>query len=224
MRFSGSIIFVASALSAVPAMATKIMPLGDSITGGPGCWRALLWNQLATGGFGNLDFVGSLSVTGCGGTYDADTEGHSGFLVTDVANNNLLPAWLSAAKPDIVLMHFGTNDIWHSNIATTPILTAYSKLVDQMRASNPWTKIIVAKILPLNPSGCTYCPGGVVALNNAIPGWASGKSTTQSPIVVVDQWTGFNTTVDTNDGVHPNDSGNKKMSAKWYPALANFLK
>src|SRR4051812_34204913 len=30
----------------------RIMPLGDSITGSPGCWRALLWNRLQSGGDG----------------------------------------------------------------------------------------------------------------------------------------------------------------------------
>jgi cellulase/cellobiase CelA1 len=63
----------------------------------------------------------------------------------------------------------------------------------------------------------------VVELNNAIPGWATGKTTAQSPITVVDQWTGFNTATDTYDGVHPNDAGNQKMSDRWYPALASVL-
>ena len=33
----------------------RIMPLGDSITGSPGCWRALLWNQLQAAGFTDKD-------------------------------------------------------------------------------------------------------------------------------------------------------------------------
>src|SRR5690349_2694160 len=63
------------------AVATKIMPLGDSITGST-CWRAKLWNKLQTNGFTNIDFVGSLTDSGCGVTYDGNNEGHGGYLVT----------------------------------------------------------------------------------------------------------------------------------------------
>ena len=37
----------------------RIMPLGDSITGGPGCWRAVLWDNLQSAGYTNIDFVGT---------------------------------------------------------------------------------------------------------------------------------------------------------------------
>jgi hypothetical protein len=64
----------------------------------------------------------------------------------------------------------------------------------------------------MTPSGCSWCPSGVAALNSAIPGWAASRTTAQSPITVVDQFTGFDTAADTSDGVHPDDSGFQKMS------------
>ncbi|NES14054.1 MULTISPECIES: cellulose binding domain-containing protein [Micromonospora] len=201
----------------------RVMPLGDSITGSPGCWRAVLWNRLQSTGYPDVDFVGTLGPQGCGVPYDGDNEGHGGYLVTNVANQNLLPGWLAATHPDVVLMHFGTNDVW-SNIAPATILAAYSKLVDQMRASNPATTVLVAKIIPMNPSSCPECGQRVVALNSAIDGWAAGKTTTASPVVVVDQWTGFDTATDTYDGVHPNAAGDQKMSDRWYPALTAALR
>ncbi|MFC7382709.1 cellulose binding domain-containing protein [Sphaerisporangium rhizosphaerae] len=213
-----------TALALVPparAATVRIMPLGDSITGSPGCWRALLYNKLVQGGY-SVDMVGTLPPQGCGVSYDGDNEGHGGALVTTVADQNQLPGWLSATRPDVVLMHFGTNDVW-SNRATSTILAAYGKLVDQMRASNPTMKILVAQIIPMNPGSCPECAQRVVALNSAIPGWAQSKSTTQSPIVVVDQWTGFSTSSDTGDGVHPNATGDQKMANKWYPPLAALL-
>jgi lysophospholipase L1-like esterase len=203
----------------------RIMPLGDSITASPGCWRAILWHDLQTNGYTNVDFVGSVLGNGCnyGYSYDPDNEGHAGYLATNIANQNQLPGWLSAAKPDIVLMHLGTNDVW-SSLPTNTILAAYTKLVGQMRAGNPSMKILVAQILPMNPSGCGTCSSGVVALDQAIPGWAAGLTTTQSPIIVVDQYTGFNDATDTiGDGVHPNDTGFQKMAARWYPPLAQVL-
>jgi lysophospholipase L1-like esterase len=204
------------------AAAVRIMPLGDSITGSPGCWRQLLWTRLQNTGFTNIDMVGTLPPQGCGVPYDGENEGHGGFLATNVAAQNQLPGWLAATHPDVVLMHFGTNDVWN-NIAPATILGAFSTLVDQMRASNPAMKILVAKIIPMNPSNCSDCGQRVINFNAAIPAWAAGKTTAQSPITVVDQWTGFNDATDTYDGVHPNDSGNQKMSDRWYPALAPLI-
>ncbi|MFJ8577473.1 cellulose binding domain-containing protein [Micromonospora sp. NPDC093277] len=209
--------------AAAAATPVRVMPLGDSITGSPGCWRALLWNRLQSTGYTDVDFVGTLGPQGCSVPYDGDNEGHGGALVTNVANQNQLPGWLAATRPDVVLMHFGTNDVW-SNIAPATILAAYSKLVDQMRASNPATTVIVAKIIPMAPSTCPECGQRVVALNGAIDGWAAGKTTAASPVVVVDQWTGFSTATDTYDGVHPNASGDQKMSDRWYPALTAALR
>ncbi|WP_377269880.1 cellulose binding domain-containing protein [Peterkaempfera sp. SMS 1(5)a] len=208
--------------AAAAAAPVRIMPLGDSITGSPGCWRALLWNRLQNTGYTNIDMVGTLGPQGCSVPYDGDNEGHGGALVTAVADQNQLPGWLSATRPDIVVMHFGTNDVW-SNRSPDVILAAYSKLVDQMRASNPAMRILVAQIIPMNPSSCPECAQRVVDLNARIPGWAAGRTTAQSPITVVDQWTGFNDATDTGDGVHPNDNGILKMSDRWYPALAAAL-
>ncbi|MFE9690400.1 SGNH/GDSL hydrolase family protein [Micromonospora sp. NPDC005806] len=209
--------------AAAPTTPVRVMPLGDSITGQPGCWRSVLWNRLQSTGYPDVDFVGTLGPQGCALPHDRDNEGHGGYLVTDVANQNLLPGWLAATQPDVVLMHFGTNDL-RRNIAPVTILAAYSKLVDQMRASNPATTVLVAKIIPMNPSSCRECGRRVVALNSAIDGWAAGKTTAASPVVVVDQWTGFDTATDTYDGMHPNAAGDQKMSDRWYPALTAALR
>jgi lysophospholipase L1-like esterase len=201
---------LAGAPSAAAATPVRIMPLGDSITGSPGCWRSLLWNQLQDAGYSDIDFVGTLNAQSCG------------FQATATADQNLLPGWLAATTPDIVVMHFGTNDVW-SSIAPDTILAAYTKLVDQMRASNPAMKVLVAQLIPINPSSCAECAARTVAFNQRIPAWAQGITTAQSPVTVVDQWTGFDTATDTYDGVHPNASGDAKMAARWYPALSALL-
>ena len=205
------------------ATPVRIMPLGDSITGSPGCWRALLWNRLQTSGFPDIDFVGTLPAQGCGIAHDGDNEGHGGILATNMAAQNQLPPWLAATRPDVVLIHLGTNDVWN-NRSPQQILDAFTTLVNQMRASNPAMRILVAKIIPMNPSNCAECGQRVVTFNNAIPAWAAARSTSQSPIVVVDQWTGFSTSADTTDGVHPNGTtGIQKISDRWFPALTSVL-
>ncbi|GGM32948.1 cellulose binding domain-containing protein [Dactylosporangium sucinum] len=208
------------------AAPVRIMPLGDSITAGPGCWRAKLWHRLQTSGYTNIDFVGGVSDGGgCnpGYTYDFDHEGHGGYSATGIADNNQLPPWLAAARPDVILMHLGTNDMWGGYIPLATKLTAFTKLVGQMRAQNPAVKIIVAQIIPMSQAACATCPADVIALNNAIPGWAAGLTTAQSPITVADLWTGFDAVADTGDGVHPNDAGFQKMADRWYPALTQAL-
>jgi lysophospholipase L1-like esterase len=76
----------------------------------------------------------------------------------------------------------------------------------------------------MNPSGCSQCAQRVVGLNQAITTWAASKNQTQSPITVVDCWTGFNDATDTIDGVHPNSSGNEKMATSWYGPLVAAIK
>ena len=82
------------------------------------------------------------------------------------------------------------------------------------------TRIQVAQIIPI---GIGSSNTAIQALNAAIPAWASSKNTTQSPIWVVDQYTGFSTS-DLRDGVHPNANGDAKMAAKWLPALENAIR
>ncbi|TQL24018.1 GDSL-type esterase/lipase family protein [Streptomyces sp. SLBN-134] len=220
----GATTAAAAPTAADPAAAdpVRIMPLGDSITGSPGCWRALLWNRLLDAGHTDIDFVGTLPAQGCGVAHDGDNEGHGGELVTNVADQNLLPARLAATLPDIVVMHFGTNDVW-SSVSPDRILAAYTKLVGQMRESNPDMRVLVARIIPMNPATCAACAQRVVDFNARIPAWAAATGTDRSPVTVVDQWTGFDTATDTYDGVHPNDAGNVKIAARWFPALDALL-
>jgi lysophospholipase L1-like esterase len=212
----------ASASAASAADPVRIMPLGDSITGSPGCWRADLWNQLQDAGHTDIDFVGTLGPQGCGVAHDGDNEGHGGILATNMAAQNQLPPWLSATSPDVVLMHLGTNDVW-SNRSTDQILGAFTTLVGQMRANNPDMTVLVAQIIPVNPPTCGECAQRTAHVNAAIPAWAQGLSTAASPVVVVDQWTGFNTGTDTYDGVHPNAAGDAKMADGWFGPLSGVL-
>ncbi|KAI1820687.1 carbohydrate esterase family 3 protein [Xylaria intraflava] len=195
----------------------RYMPFGDSITEIT-CWRALVWEMLQSTEYASVDFVGSGTTdVGCGDTaYDRDNEGHSGFLAIDIANSAELVGWLQSNPADVITMHLGTNDIVQQNKPTDQIIDAFTTLVGVMRTSNPNTKIIVAQIIPL---GIGSYNTAVESLNQAIVTWAQGLSTTESPISVVDQYTGFDAAADLRDGVHPNANGDAKMADVWYPAL-----
>jgi lysophospholipase L1-like esterase len=206
----------------------RITPLGDSITGTT-CGPQLLSKELKDKGHTNFLFAGSnLNNQNCNGAAVVQTEGHGGYLVTDLVGNGQhaaeLPQWTSSDKADIVLMHFGTNDVWN-NIAPATILSAYSTVLADLRTANSRVIVFVAQIIPMNPAGCAQCETRVEALNAQIPSWASSKSTTDSPIYVVDQHSVFTpatytpASTYTADGVHPNVAGGQLMADKWYGAL-----
>jgi len=210
----------------------KIMPLGDSITASY-CWRPKLWQKLQQAGKTSFDFVGSQTSSDCGITgYDPNNEGHGGYLVTNIAGSMIgeLRGWIQTNTPDLVLMHLGTNDCWN-NVAPATILSAYGTVVDELRARNPNVWVLVAQIIAMNPINtascttceCTACGGRVQTLNGMIPAWAASKTTATSPVLVVDQWTGFNATTDTVDGVHPTDTGSEKMATKWFNMIRDLI-
>lgn len=126
------------------------MPLGDSITEIT-CWRSKLWDHLAdANATAGIDFVGSMTdntqnCVAAHSDWDQHHEGHSGYLAIDIANN-YLTGWLASAKPDVVMFMLGTNDVFQSH-STSDIIAAYTKMVQEMRASNPNTKIIVSGLL-----------------------------------------------------------------------------
>jgi lysophospholipase L1-like esterase len=218
----------------------KVMPLGDSTTASI-CYRSHLWQMLTQNGHTNFDFIGTRNGDpGCSFTgYDKDNEGHGGYIVTDllkaagtgtrpsgadasdpyVSDARDLVTWFDGHPADIVLMHFGTNDVWNG-IAPATILTAYTTILGRLRANNPNVHLYVAQITPLDPSGCSACISRVQTLDGMIPAWAASNATAASPITVVDQYTGFDATADTRDGVHANDAGSIKIATNWYDVLS----
>jgi lysophospholipase L1-like esterase len=202
----------------------RIAFLGDSITETT-CTSQLLGNALRTQGLTTFDLVGTKqNQQGCGvDNPDRDCEGHSGYLVTEIVGSgpkaSELPMWCASDRADLALMHFGTNDAWHSDIPIADIVSAYSDVIAALRTVQPHVIVLVAQIIPLRPDNCPDCDARVRALNEQIPIWAASQSTPASPIYVVDQWTGFDTAADTGDRVHPNMQGSQKMAEVWLAAL-----
>ncbi|KAK4651796.1 hypothetical protein QC762_600510 [Podospora pseudocomata] len=201
----------------------RILPLGDSITGGPeSCWQALLWRRLQQASITNTKFVGSRSGQQCDFEYDGANEGHVMIQATGIVSEGKLVPWLESSKPDVVMMHLGTNDVLN-NKPTAEILQAFGTMVDWMRENKKVMRIIVAQIIPLDSVFCEECGERVVRLNEAIPEWAKGLNTTESVIEVVDCWTGFDTDSMTSDGVHPNNAGNEKVAECWFKPLSRAI-
>jgi lysophospholipase L1-like esterase len=199
------------------------MPLGDSITGTT-CYPQLLDQSLRAVGRSNFELVGTiLNNQDCAGAPFVQSEGHGGYLVVDLVGSGShaaeLTSWCATDQADVVLMHFGTNDVWN-NRPTQDILDAYAGVLAALRQVVPNVIVFVAQLIPMTPDNCGECNGRVQALNAAIPDWAAQHSTQDSPVCVVDQYSGFDTNVDTGDGVHPNITGSQKMADRWADALS----
>ena len=67
--------------------------------------------------------------------------------------------------------------------------------------------------------------GQIRAINAAIPAWAAGKNTTESPIVIADcsSEAGYTSAMH-RDGIHPNAQGDQFMAKQIGPLLIRFVK
>lgn len=201
--------------------AVKIMPIGDSITEsfpGHASFRFFLYNQLENAGY-DVDFVGSKTGVNGGSpvysNFDQDHEGHSGFRTDQIQSR--IAGWASANKPDVVLLHVGSNDI-EQNQNNSGTINEISGLIDNLRSVVPKVKILLAQIVPETSRMEQFA-----ALNNLIANLADDKDTSASPVTLVDQFSGFDPFQDTFDGIHPDESGERKMADRWFNALTKVL-
>ncbi|MDW7690676.1 fibronectin type III domain-containing protein [Flammeovirgaceae bacterium SG7u.111] len=200
----------------------SIVTIGNSITQGASerySYRYELWELLDSIG-ANVDFVGSETSNNGGNTsypnlnFDKDHEGHWGWRADEILAN--LPTWLNGYDADIALIHLGTNDILQGQDVASTILEL-EQIIDVLRADNPNVVILLAQIIP-NTWGTDFTP-----FNNAVAGIPATKSTANSPVILVDQATGFDAAQDTYDGVHPTPWGEIKMGRKWFETLVPLL-
>jgi lysophospholipase L1-like esterase len=202
----------------------RIMPLGNSITQSYpayNSYRRPLWHKLKNAGY-VVDFVGSLRNNYNGPPanpdFDLDHEGHSGWRADQLLAG--VGTWASTYRPDVVLMHAGSNDMLQSQ-SVSSTLEELSQIIDRIRAANPYVTILLAKIIPASEWNGRVAR--IQAFNDAIPGLVARKHTAQSAVILVDQSSGFYPASDTFDGIHPNASGENKMAARWYDALIRIL-
>jgi lysophospholipase L1-like esterase len=188
----------------------RIMPLGDSITYGAGSlthssYRIDLERRLAAGGLA-VDFVGSQQ-SGIGA--DRDNEGHPGWSISEITAQ--VGGWLRTYKPDVVLLHIGTNDMNQNlDVAQAPARLAF--LINQIRLNRPYAEIFVQEIVGARDAAVQ---ARIDAYNAAIPGVVAALG---PRVHAVDQsmvnWRML------SDQLHPDDNGYAMMSANLYRALA----
>jgi lysophospholipase L1-like esterase len=200
----------------------RIMPLGDSITESTRnltSYRYYLWHLALDKGY-RVDFVGSRQGVGNGppanADFDLDHEGHSGWRADEIVTR--IQTWAAAASPDIVLLHVGHNDLCQGQSVAGTVADVEA-IVDGVRTVNPHVKILLAQVI----ASSHPCHAAIPAFNASLPALAAEKTSDDSPIVIVDQYTGFDTAAMTYDGTHPNAGGDARMADRWFDRLAPLL-
>jgi lysophospholipase L1-like esterase len=234
-----------SSYSPCPAPGTpcKIMPLGDSITQGYrssdlGGYRVELF-QAALNGNKNITFVGSQSQgpnTVGGKPFPKSHEGHGGYTID--GGLGIQPSvvdWMKAAKPDIVTLMIGTNDVnnyyaWQTESATdlANAPTRLGKLMDTILAEDAHVFLFVAQITPTTiDAENTF----VTSYNDAIPALVKARADAGKHIALVDMYTPFVGTASyktvllrgTSDSLHPANKGYTLMGDIWYASVKAVL-
>lgn len=196
----------------------RIMAAGDSITeglGGSGNWRFQLATRLANAGY-CVEFVGSRSSLSPAGPLRH--EGHGGknveFLAAALSTN------FATHPADIVLLHAGHNHFAEED-PVPGMVQATESAIAACRAVNPRVTILLARVIPsakLPKYG--YLPG----FNGELPALAARLNSADSPVILVDQWSGYDPVADNQDDrVHPNASGSAKIAQRWFEALVRVL-
>lgn len=142
------------------------------------------------------------------------TLGHGGWKSDQILDN--IDEFATKNRPDIVLLHIDTNDL-NANNSPESIIENIRGIIQKLRNYNSNVKVLLAQIIPDGN------PDKSPPLNSLIPGLASQISTSQSPVIVVDQYSSFNDSSDTLDTYHPNDTGESKMASRWFNALKTVL-
>lgn len=198
------------------------MPLGDSITQGNSnhnSYRRLLWLNLRQANY-NVDFVGSTRENFEGTSplsdFDQDHEGHWGWPADEILKQ--IDGWVRTSQPDIVLIHLGTNDI-NQGQSLTSTIEELRRLIKILRRINPRVKVLIAQLIPCGDEA------KIRQFNRLIMNLARSTNTRRAPVIVVDQFSGFNAKAgfDTYDGCHPNEAGEEKIASRWFAALKKVL-
>lgn len=216
----------------------RIMPLGDSITVGavtsttPDAdhsvgYREPLKVALTTAGY-VTDFVGTLS-NGVLVFSDTDHDGHGGCTADDLLNETGLCAgqgplsnWLNLAKPDVVLLHIGTNDISTAMGYDSNDVNDVAAILDTIQTwedANWPVTIVLSKII----TNKSY-PAATTTFNTAVISMAEARITGISDkLEWVDHQANVSTDTDYGDMLHPNDLGYAKMRDVWLWPLTGTL-
>ncbi|KAE8853632.1 hypothetical protein PTNB73_02045 [Pyrenophora teres f. teres] len=198
----------------------RILPLGDSITwgwqptaqeNGTDGYRAELIYDLIWARYGTVNYVGTQR---SGYMYNNENEGHSGATISKL--QGLMKAGLEM-RPNVILLHIGTNDLARPETAEEKWSDAperLGRLLDDIFKICPDAVVLVAKIIQAKD---TQTRANVQIFNDAIPQVVDMSREKGFKLAIADL-----SIVDANelvDDLHPSYAGYSHMSDIWYDAI-----
>jgi len=120
--------------------------------------------------------------------------------------------WIGLLKPEVIIVHAGVNDLTRG-LSPNRAADNVASLIRQARAANPDVAVMVTR--PAAPAARVRAE--TVLLGNSISSMAKRVGTGRSPVVVVDQATGWNLDRFTVEGdtSHPNRKGEEKIAQRY---------
>ena len=187
----------------------RILPLGDSITDG---FQSTDGNGYRLPLLTDLDgskvlFIGSHR---SGNMQNNQNEGHNSKAISEIQGFTSLSL---PERPNIVLIHAGTNDMASDTLYSTAP-SRYASLIDTVIDACPDATILVAQIVH---SGFDNIDARIQTFNSQVPAIVATRTAKHKNIAVVD----FSSVgpSDLLDRIHPNDGGYKKMGDIWFKAI-----
>jgi lysophospholipase L1-like esterase len=216
--------------------ACVVLPLGDSLTQGAyssgGGYRRELFREVVAHGQ-SVTFVGSQAagpamLDGVAVPFPRHHEGHGGYTIEDISTWLTQNNTIATYKPDVVLLHIGTNNgLRHPGPNIPSVLTALGKLIDQIVDADPHLLVIVAQIIPSKSADGV---ANIATYDAGIPAVVAARAAAGKHVIVADIHSFFvadpNWKTDylpTSD-VHPIDAGYDAMGRGWYSVLGPLLR
>ncbi len=214
----------------------KIMPMGDSITGGIGSllgggYRDPLFRTARTNKK-NITFVGSFvsgPATVDGVPFPRNHLAVGGYTIDPIAGHAgismYVPDRLILFKPHIITLMIGTNDLTDTTLDLPNAPKRLAGLLDKIFAALPDVVLVVAQVVASRDDVNNV---RVRAFNAAIPALVQARAAAGRRILMVDMYSAFvaNAAYKSaylSDNLHPTDAGYAKMSDIWYAAIGNLL-
>lgn len=203
----------------------RIMPLGDSITEGVtevdgerillpqnkrAGYRVYLWEKLRKANY-VADFVGSIrSGDSIKTKFDTQHEGHPGWTSHNIAQRAY--EYMNDSKPNVVLLHIGTNDYSRS---TSGIESILNEIDHYEKSTGNTVRVIIAMIIDRKRDDLIIPSFNHNLQKLVISRWENGDILT-----LINMYKDAKLTKsDYTNNTHPNNNGYQKMANVWFEAI-----
>ncbi|MES2474999.1 MAG: GDSL-type esterase/lipase family protein [Verrucomicrobiota bacterium] len=237
--FPKHLLAILAAMSATPAWAVTIWPIGDSLTSGftvAGAYRPSLYNNLIRAGE-PVTFVGS-------STADATTtltttgqfrhDGHSSWFIADTPGSSMdngkglyesVQSWhATIPSPQVILLMIGTNDLNLNNSVSTAS-GRFALLLSRLEGLSPSARIIVGAVPKASETNrykdasVTTLNASIQSYNNSISAVVAAHAANGKKVEFLDVNAAMTLADLGSDGLHFSQAGYNKLGSLWASAV-----